>query len=542
MQGRTDSEDSEEEEDIETVRTQTETASTAMAARPAASTLPAIQPPFMVYAGPGGIQGTFCAMPFQPIPLTSASSTLPLMSIPPQMLYSAAAAGNPYGSPGFPLLGAGSFLYPQLSSQAAYLSALQAKGLTSPLADARGVQQDDPDSEEQEEVKRESVSTDMDEATSLVKDSTSRKLLMTNEKQTLMYSVMQNYGARRGSAQSVTTVTQATKSPITETTSAMMPSVGNRPLSADQSTASLPSGSASVISRLLVQKSKHLPATSQKPKTLEKLLTGSSDLDEDSLGSEVQDEPHFVNFCRFFATSKKSSHLRVRLLKTEGNGVLKWLEVSQKASYIDPTVGPVDVARILLSSNGLCKLQLLFPYCTTVFTKFMPINQEEADKLLGELSTTHVLCPGLPDYQDKHAVLGYHPTHVRVLETLSVRRYDHEKCPVWHIPSNLFSKSGHLLHNMCKHCRSLQGNLVRQATKACEIDPQERESWTDPSSHRPLAFMSPADKEERYRKLRQERTQLVAKLRVYEEQLGIGKWDWSPFAVTLPLPFIEYWR
>lgn len=263
------------------------------------------------------------------------------------------------------------------------------------------------------------------------------------------------------------------------------------------------------------------------PKTgnpsLEKLLQSSQAVQLDPIYSMLQDEPHFVNFYRYFRASESATLLRIRVLTTEGTNAVKWIEITRRASHIDPTFGPVDVARILLSSNGLCKLELLFPYFKTVYTKFMPINQEEADKLLDELSPRHVLCPGLLDYKDKHTVLGYHPTHVRVLETPYLQRYDHENCPIWHIPSNLYSKSSHIVHNMCKHCKYLQNNLVRLATKACEIDPSERQSWTDPSSNRPLAYMSTSDKEERYRKLRQERTHLLNKLKVYEERLGISK-------------------
>lgn len=257
---------------------------------------------------------------------------------------------------------------------------------------------------------------------------------------------------------------------------------------------------------------------------LEKLLQSPQGVQFDPLYMKLQDEPHFVSLYQYFRRSKNASHLRMRVLTTDGtNAALKWIEITRQASHIDPTFGPVDVARILISSNGLCKVQLLFPYFKTIYTKFMPINQEEADNLFDELSPRHVLCPGLPEYKDKYTVLGYHPTHVRVLETPYLLRYDHEKCPLWHIPSSLYSKSVHLQHNMCKHCKYLQNNVVRLATKACEVDPSKRQSWTDPSSNRPLAYMSTADREERYRKLRQERMHLLNKLKNYEERLGISK-------------------
>lgn len=515
MQGpsRESSHDSKEEDENgeSSVNSTSQSDSVAMSTSSSTPTLPGAPPPIVMYAGPGGIQGTFCAMPFPSVPFTSASSSLPLMPLP-QMLYTPSAV-NPYGSQHIPLLGAGAFLYPQFASQATYLSALQGKRLTSPPLTGHS-SKSRPSEDEEGGSEESSKGAEVARVSPVVSSPQTQQAVVVSQKQSVLYSM--------------TTECSALSSPQVATADgqASNPSVPTPSPSGDSKSISMEPPSprrSSVISRLLTQKSKHPLGTGQKSKTLEQLLTGTSKLEEESLSAEVQDEPHFVNFCRFFAASTRSSQLRLRILKTEGSGVLKWIEVSRKASHIDPSIGPVDVARILISSNGLCKLQLLFPYFTTVFTRFMPISQREAEELLSELSTNHVLCPGLPDYQDKYAVLGYHPSHVRVLETSSLRRYDHEKCPLWHVPSNLFSKSGHLLHNMCRYCRSLQGNLVRQAMKACEIDPQERESWTDPSSHRPLAFMSPADKEERYRKLRQERTQLLARLRMYEEQLGVGE-------------------
>ncbi len=489
--------------------------------------LPGIQPPFLTYGASGGIQGVFCAMPMQPFPFSSVSSSVPFMPLPPQMFYTA-AAGSPYGSQPLPILtGAGpgsAFLYPQLAaaSQAAYISA-QGKSPTSPPVETHANKQESPEDEEQSGGESPVIAVATPSVTNA--SSGNEQLLLASQNQTLMYRIAtQGQDPLRYPSQAMMPLGQSSRIPGTEaTTAALSASSEDKKLTLVPSDVSLTSGSASVVSRLIAQKNKQPLANSQKPKTLKKLLTGATKLQEDPLYAELQDEPHFVNFLRFFASNERSKHLRLRLLKTEGSGVLKWIEVSLKASHIDASIGPVDVARILLSSNGLCKLQILFPYFTTVFTKFVPTNQEEADDLLGELSVNHILCPGLPNYEDKFAVLGYHPSHVRAMETSSLKRYDHDKCPLWHVPSNLFSKSGHLMHNMCKQCRNLQANLVRQATKACEIDPRERESWTDPSSHRPLAFMSAADKEERYRKLRQERTQMLVKLKAYEEQLGNGE-------------------
>ena len=255
--------------------------------------------------------------------------------------------------------------------------------------------------------------------------------------------------------------------------------------------------------------------------SLKQLLAVDHSLLRDPLVEQLQGEADLNRFYKCFGASGQSHQLQIDLLPSQGNGSLKWLQVRQKAFHIDPDLGPVVVARVLVSSNGIMKFQLLFPTYKTVYTKLFV--EEDMESTLSELSSDHVICPGLSGYKDKYAVLGYHPSHVRILETAHLKRYDHEHCPIWHVPSGTFSKRDRIVQNMCKQCKYLQNSVVRLATKACEVDPAERESWTDPSSNRPLAYMSAADREERYRKLRQERNQMLVKLRAYEERLGIGE-------------------
>ena len=255
--------------------------------------------------------------------------------------------------------------------------------------------------------------------------------------------------------------------------------------------------------------------------SLKKLLVSSPEQpsSRDPLREELAGERDLTLFYQCFLSSSQSQHLHIEVLPSQGN--LKWLQVRQKVFHIDPDLGPVVIARILVSSNGILKLQLLYPIYKTVFTKLFV--EQEIEDVLSELSLDHVICPGLPNYADKFSVLGYHPSHVRIFESPHVKRYDHEHCPIWHVPTGTFSKRDRTAQKMCKQCKYLQNSVVRLATKACEVDPAERESWTNPSSNRPLAYMSAADREERYRKLRQERNQMLVKLRAYEERLGIGE-------------------
>ena len=187
----------------------------------------------------------------------------------------------------------------------------------------------------------------------------------------------------------------------------------------------------------------------------------------------LHDEPHLIQFYDFFHKSELSRHLRIRVLTTEGGAnILKWIEVTRQASHIEPNFGPIDAARILISSNGLCKLQLLFPYSKTLSTCFVPMTLAQANELFSELSPKHVICPGLPDCESKLSTLGYQPTNVRIVETPSMKRYDHDKCPIWHIPlpCNLYSESGQILHHMCKQCKNLLTTLNKTITKIAGLN------------------------------------------------------------------------
>ena len=239
----------------------------------------------------------------------------------------------------------------------------------------------------------------------------------------------------------------------------------------------IPGGSSLSLEKLLQAKPEAGDReTAQHASTISSLQgsTGASNDDRSTMMFNLlQEEPHLLQFYDFFCKSHLSKHLRIRILTTEGGAnVLKWIEVTRQASHIDPSFGPVDAARIVISSNGLCKLQLMFPYSKTMSTRFVPTTMAQANDLFSELSPKHVVCPGLPDCENKLSSLGYQPTNIRVVETPIMKRYDHEKCPVWHIPlpCNIYSESGQILHHMCKQCKNLLSTLNKTITKIAGLN------------------------------------------------------------------------
>lgn len=205
----------------------------------------------------------------------------------------------------------------------------------------------------------------------------------------------------------------------------------------------------------------------QSKRSLEELLrTDGEDTERStnsaSFWSEVKpNNPQLAHFCQLASRCKLAKSIQIRNLTTEGEVPLTWLEITRRSCHIDANLGPVSVARILISSNGLCKLQLLYPYFKTINTRLMPADDEGVELLLSDLGPQYVLCPGLPDYEQKYDIIGYHIPHVRVMNAGQMKRYDHDNCLLWHVPTNLFSPSGHHLHNMCQHCKYLENKLTK---------------------------------------------------------------------------------
>lgn len=189
-------------------------------------------------------------------------------------------------------------------------------------------------------------------------------------------------------------------------------------------------------------------------------------LNYDLLGRLIG-EPVLMLFYRSFHSCSLSDNLNISLLdpSTEGPQTNpgteiqpKWLQVTQKFLHVDPHHGPVTLARLLVSNSGILKFQILFPFVKTVFTRL--IGSCDISEVLSELSPQHVLCPGLPNYQENHSLLGFHPENVRILQMPDSHRYDHKQCPIFHRPRYAASNEKQN-DNMCTECLELQVSILR---------------------------------------------------------------------------------
>ena len=185
-------------------------------------------------------------------------------------------------------------------------------------------------------------------------------------------------------------------------------------------------------------------------------------------------EPVLMSFYLSFLSSRHSEHLRIELLDPlggessslqheESDIVPRWLQITPKHMHIDPHLGPLTLARILVSNIGIVKFQHLFPFIRTVYMRYVKSCNLEA--ILSELSPRHVLCPGLLHYPRYHVALGYHPEDVRIrhVQTPDYQRYDHRKCPILHVPRRMSSPStdDKSSENMCSKCAQLHTSILK---------------------------------------------------------------------------------
>ena len=191
-------------------------------------------------------------------------------------------------------------------------------------------------------------------------------------------------------------------------------------------------------------------------------------------------EEHLTSFYRSFHAHPMSEHLNVQLLDPLGDGgsnlhdtaspaaaksLPRWLQITRKRMHIDPNLGPISLARILVSNTGIVKYQHLFPVIRTVFMHH--IQGCDMNTLLSELSPRKVLCPGLPNYLANYSTLGHHPREVRIMHTQTpdCRRFDHRDCPILHIPEPSLRWKRQTLDNMCTKCIHLHLFILRVLSK-----------------------------------------------------------------------------
>ena len=136
-------------------------------------------------------------------------------------------------------------------------------------------------------------------------------------------------------------------------------------------------------------------------------------------------------------------------------------------------------------------------------------------------SSGYVLCPGIRDYDSQYGEsIRFKSKNLRIW-TESIERHDSAECLLWHRPSNARTASDSLLYDVCASCKLLVQHLNIIKNRAVASSPGHKEKWTEPSSNRPLKYLSPASQTERLLKSSKDRKKLRKTVLKYDDPLDV---------------------
>ena len=178
------------------------------------------------------------------------------------------------------------------------------------------------------------------------------------------------------------------------------------------------------------------------------------------------------------------------------DGEKRWVIVcSRKYSRVEGAgIGPVKPARMVFSYDGNFSFEVLLKCVRSGSWLFSEPPHTEITTQLDTLlpSSKFILCPGIRDYEKEFGEsVRFQSKNLRVW-TIPHQRHDSNQCLLWHKPSNVQLSADSPLHNCCTNCKALYHNLQAIKKRALSSSPSHKEKWTEPSSNRPLKYLSPA--------------------------------------------------
>ena len=189
----------------------------------------------------------------------------------------------------------------------------------------------------------------------------------------------------------------------------------------------------------------------------------------------------------------------VRVSDVEGDS--KWVVVCcEKYSRVEGN--PVKPARLVFVEDGTyCFEVLLKKVKVGSWIDSLPPHREICDYFDTFLENSgYLICPGIINFQAEfRETVRFKPKHLRVWSH-PFSRYDSEECSLWLKPSNERLPGQSPLMNTCPKCRLLYRSLTAIKKRSLEASPHHKQKWTEPSSNRPLKYLSPASQAKRVTK------------------------------------------
>ena len=167
-------------------------------------------------------------------------------------------------------------------------------------------------------------------------------------------------------------------------------------------------------------------------------------------------------------------------------------------------------------ADGTYSFQVLFVTLKTGVWKDTP-SQDDMNTCLDTLLSNagYLLCPGIENYEsDFKPFIRFESKHLRCWNH-PLKRYDSDSCLMWHKPLNE-KKTNVGMSGVCRNCKKLHHDLSVLKNRAESASPGHKDKWTDPSSNRPMKYLSPDSRAVRFGKMTKERTCLRKSLSKFE--------------------------
>ena len=193
-----------------------------------------------------------------------------------------------------------------------------------------------------------------------------------------------------------------------------------------------------------------------------------------------------------------------RMEKSDQESSMKWTVVCCAKVMHEGGVGPIRPARIVFAEDGSYSFEVLLKRVKVGSWKSLegpPV--ELLDTMLA--NSGYVLCPGIRSYAasfEEH--VRFRTKNLRVWQD-PFHRHDCNTCFLWHKPSNVRLASSSPLFDCCAGCKDLYHNLTSLKRRSESSSPGHIEQWLDPSSTRPLKYLSPASQKQRMERMCQGR-------------------------------------
>ena len=202
-------------------------------------------------------------------------------------------------------------------------------------------------------------------------------------------------------------------------------------------------------------------------------------------------------------------------------GYESWVIVlsGKYVTLVGSCLGPIKPARMVFNETGRYNVEVLLTAVSTgSWKESVPPHKEICSELDSFLAHSgYVICPGIVNYDvEFKETIRFQSKNLRVWSH-PVTRYDSATCLLWFKPSNVRIPAVSPLFNVCPNCKALHTQLAAIKQRAIDNSPGHKDKWTDPSSNRPLKYLSPASQAQRVAKGGDERRRLRKTILKYED-------------------------